>query len=117
MHRVGFGWGMHFSLVGGWVKVSKVLFLTVQERLFEADWPASLLEDAAICSRQGSLHSCGSLMRWRFDTHYITTVGVEVAEHGWVSDSWHTFRSQSSVRNKMHKNNAVILVPFVSGIW
>ena len=29
--------------------------LRVQERLFEADWPASLLEDAPICSRQGSL--------------------------------------------------------------
>ena len=29
--------------------------LRVQERLFEADWPASLLEDASICSRQGSL--------------------------------------------------------------
>ena len=29
--------------------------LRVQERLFEADWPASLLEDAPICSRQGLL--------------------------------------------------------------
>ena len=29
--------------------------LRVQERLFEADWPASLFEDAPICSRQGSL--------------------------------------------------------------
>ena len=29
--------------------------LRVQERLFEADWPASLLEDTPICSRQGSL--------------------------------------------------------------
>ena len=29
--------------------------LRVQERLFEADWPASLLEDAPICCRQGSL--------------------------------------------------------------
>ena len=29
--------------------------LRVQERLVEADWPASLLEDAPICSRQGSL--------------------------------------------------------------
>ena len=29
--------------------------LRVQECLFEADWPASLLEDAPICSRQGSL--------------------------------------------------------------
>ena len=29
--------------------------LRVQERLFEADWPVSLLEDAPICSRQGSL--------------------------------------------------------------
>ena len=29
--------------------------LRVQERLLEADWPASLLEDAPICSRQGSL--------------------------------------------------------------
>ena len=29
--------------------------LRVQERLFAADWPASLLEDAPICSRQGSL--------------------------------------------------------------
>ena len=29
--------------------------LRVQERLFEADWPASLLEEAPICSRQGSL--------------------------------------------------------------
>ena len=29
--------------------------LRVQERLFEADWPASLLGDAPICSRQGSL--------------------------------------------------------------
>ena len=32
-----------------------VFGLRVQERLFEADWPASLLEDAPICSRQGSL--------------------------------------------------------------
>ena len=29
--------------------------LRVQERLFEADWPVSLLEDAPICSRQGLL--------------------------------------------------------------
>ena len=29
--------------------------LRVHERLLEADWPASLLEDAPICSRQGSL--------------------------------------------------------------
>ena len=29
--------------------------LRVQERLSEADWPASLLEDAPICCRQGSL--------------------------------------------------------------
>ena len=29
--------------------------LRVQEHLFEADWPASLFEDAPICSRQGSL--------------------------------------------------------------
>ena len=29
--------------------------LRVQERLFEAEWPASLLEDAPICSRQGLL--------------------------------------------------------------
>ena len=36
--------------------------LRVQECLLEADWPASLLEDAPICSRQGSLW-CGLTVR------------------------------------------------------
>ena len=48
---IGDAFMMAFSSVADGVAFG----LRVQERLFEAEWPASLLEDAPICSRQGSL--------------------------------------------------------------
>ena len=84
--------------------------LRVQERLFEADWPASLLADAPICASQGSL--------WRGLTVRIgVNTGPVTVEHNTLTGRTDYFGHTVNIASRLESTCTPGAVALPCDIW